>query len=62
MQTTAAFKAQVVSNFHNGRVEHTTYISAKNEADAKTKLDREGYEVIRVWQVQLTHLGGEISA
>lgn len=61
MQTTTAYKAQVASTFHNGRVEHTTYISARDEADARAKLDREGYEVLAVWAVQLTHLGGEVA-
>jgi N-dimethylarginine dimethylaminohydrolase len=59
--TTPAYKAQVASTFHNGRVEHTTYINAKNEAEARAKLDREGYEVLSVRAVQLTHLGGEIT-
>ena len=42
MTTTTAYKAQVISTFCNGRVEHSTYISARDEADARTKLCREG--------------------
>lgn len=61
MKTTAAFKALVSIQFHNALVTGvTTYISAKNEADAVAKLIREGYEVESVRPVQLTHLGGEV--
>ena len=61
METTAAFKALVSIKFHNALVTGvTTYVSAKNEADAIAKLTREGYEVESVRPVHLTHLGGEV--
>ena len=61
LPTTTAYKAQVVSQFHNGRVEHSTYISAPNEAAARRQLEREGFDVISIRPVELTHLGGEIA-
>ena len=61
MNTTTAYKAQVISTFCNGRVEHSTYISARNEDDARAKLCREGFEVLSVRAVELTHLGGEVA-
>ena len=59
--TTTAYKAQVISTFCNGSIEHTTYISARNEEEARAKLCREGFEVVSVRVVELTHLGGEVA-
>ncbi|MBP8176270.1 MAG: hypothetical protein KAX77_00775 [Xanthomonadales bacterium] len=59
--TTPAYKAQVASQFHNGRVEHSTYISAPNQAAARTALEREGFDVICIRLVELTHLGGQLA-
>ena len=56
---TIAYKAEVISTFIQGCVQHSTYIDASDEANARAKLCREGYEVLSVRPVQLTHLGGE---
>jgi len=59
---TAAFKAEVTDTTNRYAVREETYISAKNQASATSKLRREGFEVHSIKPVLLTHLGGEVFA
>lgn len=52
------YKAQVVATFHNGQVPFWTYVSASSKEEAKTKLERSGYDVVSI-QDQQTPQAGE---
>ena len=51
--TVNAYKATVIATFIQGGVEFTTYIGARNAEDAKRLLEREGYDVMHLWVLEV---------
>lgn len=51
--TVNTYRATVISTFYQGDVEHTTYIGARSTEEAKRKLEREGYNVVAMWVLDL---------
>lgn len=47
------YRATVVATFVQGEVEFTTYVDAVNAEQAKATLEREGYEVMALWVLEL---------
>ena len=47
------YKATVITTFCQGSVEHTTYIGAHSATEARATLEREGFEVILLWVLEL---------
>lgn len=56
-ELTAAFKADVSDRVTGNRF--TTYVGTTTEAAAVAKLESEGFDVLNIRLVKLTHLGGE---
>lgn len=54
---TPAYKAIV----QHGGVRFHTHVSATDEVSAIRKLQSEGFRVLDIQQVYLTHLGGEVT-
>jgi len=46
INTVNSYRAEVVSNFIQGAVRHTTYVAARSAEEARRKLEREGFEVV----------------
>lgn len=47
------YRATVTANFIQGSVEFTTYINARTSQEAKRLLEREGYDVVHLWVLEL---------
>lgn len=59
---TPAFKAFVTYYAPGFERKDWTYVSASSAADARAKLEAEGYRVLHVVPVMLNHLGAEVAA
>ena len=57
---TPAFKAEVSDRATQGRVTFTTYSGKATEDAARRELNGEGFDVLTIKPVLLTHLGGEV--
>lgn len=44
--TLNSYRAQVVSNFIQGAVQHTTYVAGRTAEEARRTLEREGFDVL----------------
>lgn len=47
------YRAQVIATFMQGGVEFTTFVGADSAEQAKAKLEREGYEVVSLFVLEL---------
>lgn len=57
---TPAFKIEISDRATNGRVQFTTYSSKATEDAARREMNAEGFDVLSIKPVLLTHLGGEV--